>query len=106
MLAVDDVILGAIAASTGTVPDFTSDCRKAFATAIGDAEKTGAGTLRVKRWRAGVVTDQNIPITILGDYNATAPFNNCPKSTAILNNVRNKMVADLLANPNYLALPP
>ena len=104
VLAVDDVILGAMAASSGTVPDFTSDCRKAFATAITDAEKTGAGTLRVKRWRAGAITDQNIPITILGNYNATAPFNNCPKSTAILNNVRNKMVADLLADPNYLPM--
>lgn len=101
VLAVDDVILGAMAASSGGVPDFTSDCRKAFATAIADAEKTGAGTLRVKRWRAGAITDQNFPITILGNYNATAPFNSCPKSTAILNNVRNKMVADLLANPNY-----
>jgi len=102
VLAVDDVILGAMAANTGTVPDFTSDCRKAFATAIADAEKTGAGTLRVRRWRDGAITNQNIPITILGNYNATAPFNSCPKSTAILNNVRNKMVADLLADPIYL----
>ncbi len=102
VLAVDDVILGAMAASSGTVPDFTSDCRKAFATAVADAEKTGAGTLRVKRWRAESITYQNIPITILGNYNATAPFNSCPKSTAILNNVRNKMVAELLADPSYL----
>lgn len=101
VLAVDDVILGAMAASSGTVPDFTSDCRKAFAAAITDAEKTGAGTLRVKRWRAGTITNQNIPITILGNYSNTAPFT-CPKSTAILNNVRNKMVAELLANENYL----
>jgi uncharacterized repeat protein (TIGR02543 family) len=101
VLAVDDVILGAMAASSGTVPDFTSDCRKAFATAIADAEKTGAGTLRVKRWRAGVVTNQNISLPILGNYSNTAPFT-CPKSTAILNNVRNKVVADLIADPNYL----
>ncbi len=101
VLAVDDVILGAMAASSGTVPDFTSDCRKAFAAAIGDAEKTGAGTLRVKRWRAGVVTNQNISLPILGNYSNTAPFT-CPKSTAILNNLRNKVVADLIADPNYL----
>jgi len=102
VLAVDDVILGAIAASTGTVPNFPSDCRKAFGTTIGDAEKTVAGTLRVKIWRAGLTSEVNITLPILGNYNATAPFNNCPKSTAILNGVRNKMVADLLANSNYL----
>ena len=39
-LAVDDVILGAIAANSGTVPSFTSDARKALGAAITDAEKT------------------------------------------------------------------
>ena len=82
VLAVDDVILGAMAGSSGTVPLFTSDCRKAFGVAIGEAEKTGAGTLRVKRWRAGTTTDENIPIAIMGDYSATAPYGNCPKSAA------------------------
>jgi hypothetical protein len=57
--------------------------------------------LRIKRWRAGTVTHKNITLPILGSYSTTAPFS-CPKSTLILNNVRNKMVADLLANPNYL----
>ena len=52
-IQVDDVILGAIAASSGTVPSFTSDARKALGAAITNAEKTGAGTLRLKRWRAG-----------------------------------------------------
>lgn len=102
VLAVDDVILGAMAASSGTVPDFSGDCRKAFANAITDAEKDGAGTLRVKRWRASTITYENIDLPILGNYLATAPFDNCPKSTAILNGVRNKMVNDLLADPNYL----
>ena len=97
VLAVDDVILGAMAASSGTVPLFTSDARKAFGAAIGDAEKTGAGTLRVKRWRAGVTTDENIAMTIMGDYTATAPYS-CPKSTLILANARNKLVSQLLAN--------
>jgi len=63
VLAVDDVILGAMAGSSGTVPLFTSDSRKALGAAIGDAEKNGAGTLRVKRWRAGTTTDVNIPMT-------------------------------------------
>lgn len=39
VLAVDDVILGVIAANSGTVPSFTSDARKAFGAAITDAEK-------------------------------------------------------------------
>ena len=101
VLAVDDVILGAMAASSGTVPLFSSDARKAFGAAIGDAEKTGAGTLRVKRWRAGTTTDVNIPMTIMGDYTATAPYT-CPKSSLILANARNKLVSQLLADPNFL----
>ena len=101
VLAVDDVILGAMAASTGTVPAFTSDCRKAFGVAIGDAEKSGAGTLRVKRWRAGVTTDVNIPMTIMGNYTTTAPYT-CPKSALILANARIKLVSDLKADPNFL----
>ncbi|MEY4570394.1 MAG: hypothetical protein RLZZ398_1833, partial [Verrucomicrobiota bacterium] len=101
VLAVDDVILGAMAASTGTVPAFTSDCRKALGVAIGEAEKTGAGTLRVSRWRAGVTTDVNIPMAILGDYTATSPFN-CPKSTAILAGARIKLVSQLKADSNFL----
>lgn len=101
VLQTDDVILGAVAAASGTVPNFSGDCRKAFATATGDAEKTGAGTLRVKRWRAGVTEDVNISIPILGDYSATAPFD-CPKSSTILANARDQMVGELLANSNYL----
>ena len=101
VLAVDDVILGAMAGSSGTVPVFTSDARKAFGVAIGEAEKTGAGTLRVKRWRAGTITEENIPMTIMGDYTATAPYS-CPKSALILANARNKLVSQLLADPNFL----
>ena len=102
VLAVDDVILGAMAANSGVVPLFSSDCRKAFGVAIGEAEKTGAGTLRVKRWRAGNVTDENIAMTIMGDYTATAPFA-CPKSGLVLANARTKLVSQLLADPNFLA---
>ncbi|MFM7182728.1 MAG: DUF6288 domain-containing protein [Verrucomicrobiales bacterium] len=92
VLAVDDVILGAMAADSGTVPNFTSDARKAF----GAAEKTGAGTLRVKRWRAGTITEENIAMTIMGEYTATAPYS-CPKSALILANARTKLVSQLLA---------
>ncbi len=103
-LAVDDVILGAMAASSGTVPLFAdsgSDCRKAFGAALTAAERTGGGSLRVKRWRAGATTDVNIPVTILGDYTATAPYA-CPKSTLILANARTDLVGRLLADPNFL----
>ena len=101
VLAVDDLILGAMAANSGTVPAFTSDCRKAFGVAIGEAEKSGAGTLRVKRWRAGTTTDVNIPMTIMGNYTATAPYT-CPKSALILANARTKFVSQLLADSNFL----
>ena len=102
VLAVDDVILGAMGGSTGTVPLFTSDARKAFGAALGDAEKSGVGSLRVKRWRAGVTTDVNIAMPVMGDYSATAPFS-CPKSALILANARTKFVAQLLASPTFLS---
>lgn len=101
VMAVDDVILGAMAGSDGTVPLFTSDARKAFGAAITEAEKNGAGTLRVKRWRAGVTTDVNIPMTIMGDYTDTAPYS-CPKSALILANARASLVSQLVANANFL----
>ena len=101
VLAVNDVILGVLAGSSGTVSAFTSDCRKAFGVAIGEAEKTGAGTLRVKRWRAGITADVNIPMTIMGNYTDTAPYT-CPKSALILANARIKLVGQLLADPNFL----
>ena len=102
VLAVDDVILGAMGGRTGTVPLFTSDARKAFGAALGEAEKTGVGSLRVKRWRAGVTTDVNIAMTVMGDYSATAPFS-CPKSALILANARTKFVSQLLASPTFLS---
>jgi autotransporter-associated beta strand protein len=98
VLAVDDVILGAVAANSGNVPLFTSDARKTFGAAITEAEKSGAGTLRVKRWRTGTITDENIPMTIMGGYTATAPYS-CPKSALILTNARTKLVSQLLAAP-------
>ncbi len=101
VLQVDDVILGAKAASNGPVTLFSSDCRKEFGLAIGDAENDKAGTLRVARWRAGTITEVNISIPILGNYTATAPYS-CPKSARILANARTKLVNELLENPNFL----
>ena len=103
VLAVDDVILGAMATSSGSVPLFSGDCRKAFGAAITEAEKTGAGTLRVKRWRAGSTSDVNSPMAIMGNYTATAPYT-CPKSAAILAGARTHLVSELLADPNFLRM--
>ena len=82
-MAVDDVILGAIA-GTGAVPLFTNDARKSLGWAIGDAE-AGTGILKLKRWRSGTTTDVSITLPILGAYSATAPYN-CPKTALIMTN--------------------
>lgn len=101
VLAVDDVILGVMAADSGSVPLFTNDCRKAFGMAIGEAEKSGAGTLRVKFWRAGATNDVNISMPVMGEYSSTMPYS-CPKSALILTNAVNNFVAQLMADPNFL----
>ena len=82
-LAVDDVILGALA-GTGAVPLFTNDARKSLGWAIGDAE-AGTGVLSLKRWRAGTTTDVSITLSNMGAYSATAPYN-CPKTALIRTN--------------------
>jgi hypothetical protein len=86
LLAVDDVILG-VKAGSGTAPAFTSDCRKAFGQAIGEAETAAnAGVLSLLRWRAGTATTTvSITLPVMGDYADTAPYN-CPKSALILAN--------------------
>ena len=103
VLAVDDLILG-VDWGTGTnlVPLFASDARKSFGAAIGEAEKTAnSGILRLKRWRAGVTNEVSITLPVMGSYTATAPYS-CPKSALILANARNKLVSQLLADPNFL----
>ncbi|MCX6872923.1 MAG: DUF6288 domain-containing protein [Verrucomicrobia bacterium] len=103
VLAVDDVILG-VSWGTGSdpVPLFTSDARKSFGWAIGEAEKTAnSGILRLKRWRGGVTADVSITLPVMGSYTDTAP-NSCPKSALILANARTSMVSQLLANPSFL----
>ena len=101
VVALDDVILGA-KGGTGTVPAFTSDCRKALGWAIGDAETAAnAGVLSLLRWRAGTTTTVSITLPVMGSYTATAPYT-CPKSALILANARNFLVAQLIANPSFL----
>ena len=87
-LAVDDVILGIKAGSGSALVYpanvFTTDSRKAFGAAITEAETTAkAGVVRILRWRAGVFSEVQLNLTVMGDYAATAPYN-CPKSAAIL----------------------
>lgn len=78
VLAVDDVILGV----GGKL--FTDDARKSFGKAIGEAEKTeNKGTLTLTRWRAGVISDVQIKLKVMGSYSDTAPYE-CPKSQLIL----------------------
>jgi len=104
VLAVDDVILG-VGWGTGSdpVPVFTSDARKSFGAAIGEAEKSeNSGILRLKRWRGGVTTDVAITLPVMGSYTDTAPYT-CPKSALILANARNRLVSQLLADPNFLS---
>ena len=101
VLAVNDVILGA-SGGTGTVPVFTSDARKAFGWSIGDAETAANnGVMKIKRWRAGVTTDVQITMPVMGSYTSTAPYN-CPKSALILANARNSLVSQLLASQTFL----
>lgn len=103
VLAVDDVILGVgWGAGSGPVPLFTSDARKSFGWAIGEAEKSeNSGVLRFKRWRAGVTTDVSITLPVMGTYSGSAPYS-CPKSTLILANSRNRLVSQALATPSVL----
>ena len=82
ILAVDDVILGANGTGAAPVP-FTSDARKSFGYAIGDAEARNPATLKLLVWRAGTTSTMTLTLRTMGAYSATAPFN-CPKSAKIL----------------------
>ena len=103
VLAVDDVILGACAGS-GTVPMFSSDARKSFGWALGEAEKeSNNGVLGLKRWRAGVTTDVTITLPVMGSYTDSAPYN-CAKSALVLAHARDYLVNQMLADPSFLSL--
>ena len=100
-LAVDDVILG-VKAGSGTVPAFTSDCRKAFGWAIVDAETAAyGGVLSLLRWRTGTTTTVSITLPVMGSYTDTMPYS-CTKSALILAKARTKLVSQLLSDPNFL----
>lgn len=80
----NDVILG-VKAGDGEVALFTSNARKNFGLAIGDAE-AGNGVMKLLINRDGVATHKTyalqLQLTHLA-YSATAPYN-CPKSARIL----------------------
>ncbi|MEI6534455.1 MAG: DUF6288 domain-containing protein, partial [Verrucomicrobiaceae bacterium] len=95
IMAKDDVILGA-SAGKGAVPLFATDARKNFGWAIGAAE-AGDGILRVKRWRAGAITEVTIMLPVMGAYSDTAPYN-CPKSAKIMANAARSLQQRILKN--------
>jgi hypothetical protein len=78
VMTVGDVILGA----GGTL--FTSDARKSFGLAIGQAEtRQVRGVLKMTVWRNGVKKNVRITLPVMGSYSDTAPYN-CAKSAKIL----------------------
>jgi cell wall assembly regulator SMI1 len=104
ILKIDDVILGVSAGNNDILP-FSSDARKSFGLALGEAEKTGnGGRLNVKYWRAGVTATAQLQLEVMGSYTASAPFE-VTKSMTILNNARKKLLNDLVADPNFPNIP-
>lgn len=75
VLKTGDVILGV------NNTRFTFDPRTELGRAIGAAESAG-GTLSLTRWRQGKVSTAALPLSVMGSYSATAPFD-CDKSTRI-----------------------
>jgi hypothetical protein len=104
VLEVDDVILG-----VGGKP-FEGDARKAFGTAITEAEKTeNKGLLKVIRWRKGKAGPATVPLKAMGNYSDTAPYD-CPKSRRILEQgcrylAERELGTDIVGEVNALALP-
>jgi Family of unknown function (DUF6288) len=94
-----DLIVGAMEGTSGSIPFFSSDARKALGAAITKAEVTG--NLMLKRIRAGGYADVYVKIGIMGTYTSTAPYN-CLKSTKILNQATAQLVNELnTANLKY-----
>ena len=75
ILRTNDVILGVNGAL------FTNDARRSFGQAITMAEASN-GVLRLLRWRAGLSTNVELQLAVLGQYGTTAPYG-CAKSQAI-----------------------
>lgn len=93
ILLVYDVVVGAAvppdtpSTQWQTAPElrpFESDARLSLARAITWAESTrGQGKLRLMVQRDGQLKPVTIPIPVLGDYAATAPYD-CPKTARIV----------------------
>ena len=78
VLQAGDVIVGV----NGTA--FTDDARKAFGSAITEAEKTkNRGRLDLLRWRKGTTEGVTLHLRVLGSYSDTSP-EDCSKSKLIL----------------------
>ena len=66
VLAVDEVILGAMAANSGVVPLFSGDCRKAFGVALGDADYAAVLT-RLQAY-ARALAPNNLNLTVCNSW--------------------------------------
>lgn len=84
VLKVGDVILGA-SGTQANPSKFTTDARKSFALAIGEAEAKSPARLNMLIWRDGRTATRSITLQTLGAYSDTAPYN-CPKSMKIIEN--------------------
>ncbi|MFN9718130.1 MAG: DUF6288 domain-containing protein [Planctomycetota bacterium] len=97
VLALGDVILG-----VGGKP-FSYDPRTEFGRAVTVAESiSGAGQLKITRWRDGQTDEVTLRLPVLGTYSSRAPFD-CPKSQLILRQgcaMLAKRVADSSYDPD------
>ena len=101
-LQVGDVILG-----VGGKP-FDSDARKAFGSAITEAEKTeNRGILKLLVWRNGRTMPVTLKLRVMGSYSNTSPYN-CSKSQKILDagcrHIAANMKGSIQGTINALAL--
>ena len=88
----DDLIVGAMEGTSGSIPFFSTDARKALGAAITQAEVTG--NLMLKRIRNGGYADVYVKIGQMEAYTSTAPYS-CPKSTKILNQATARLVKEM-----------
>jgi HEAT repeat protein len=78
-LETGDVILGVFG------KPFTTDARRTFGLAIGQAETEEArGSLPLTVWRKGQTQNVELKLQVMGTYSETSPYN-CPKAEKILN---------------------
>lgn len=96
LLEVGDVLLGVGGKA------FSYDPRTEMGKALTLAEAKD-GKFLVTRWRAGQTEQVTIPLTVLGKYSATAPYD-CPKSAAILAKSADAL-AKRITEPGYKESP-